>query len=120
MLTEQERKWLENRKIRCSRCVHYEVSGVGGICFWCADMEKFETSAYTLASDYRDAAEFAERVAAKLTLEEPCPLPENADLDDCPYFTEDDGSAFSCRWCRLKRARIAVEEEMDECLSPRL
>lgn len=56
MLTEKERKWLENRKIRCSRCVHYEVSGVGGICFWCADREKFETSAYTLASDYRDAA----------------------------------------------------------------
>ena len=59
------------------------------------------------------AAEFAERVAAKLTLKEPCPLPENADLDDCPYFTEDDGSVFSCRWCRLKRARITVEEEMD-------
>lgn len=119
MLTEQERKWLENRKIRCSRCVHYEVSGVGGICFWCADREKFETSAYTLASDYRDAAEFEARVAEKLTLKEPCPLPEHADLDDCPYFTEDDGSAFSCRWCRLKRARIAVEEEMDECLNPR-
>ena len=63
MLTEQERKWLENRKIRCSRCVHYEVSGVGGICFWCADREKFETSAYTLASDYRDAAEFEARVS---------------------------------------------------------
>ena len=61
--------------------------------------------------DYRDAAEFAERLAAKLTLKEPCPLPENADLDDCPYFIEE--SAFSCRWCRLKRARIAVEEEME-------
>lgn len=42
-------------------------------------------------------------------------VPENADLDDCPYsyFIEDEESAFSCRWCRLKRARIAVEEEMD-------
>lgn len=67
----------------------------------------------SLTPDWIDAAEFAERVAEKLTLEEPCPLPEHADLDDCPYFTEDDGSVFSCRWCRLKRARITVEEEMD-------
>lgn len=68
----------------------------------------------SLTQDWIDAAEFEARVAEKLTLEEPCPLPENADLDECPYVTEDDGSAFSCRWCRLKRARIAVEEEMDQ------
>lgn len=112
MLTEQERKWLEKRKFRCSYCIHYK-GGIEGTCFWCPDRKKFETSAYSLVPDYRDAAEFEARVAEKLTLKEPCPLPENADLDDCPYFTEDDGSAFSCRWCRLKRARITVEEEMD-------
>ena len=108
MLTEQERKWLEERKHRKAPCGD-ETHHCVGCLVRCS-----------LTPDWIDAAEFAERVAAKLTLEEPCPLPENADLDDCPYFTEDDGSAFSCRWCRLKRARIAVEEEMDECLSPRL
>ncbi len=110
MLTEQERKWLEERKHRKAPCGD-ETHHCVGCLVRCG---------CSLTPDWIDAAEFAERVAAKLTLEEPCPLPENADLDDCPYFTEDDGSAFSCRWCRLKRARIAVEEEMDECLSPRL
>ena len=110
MLTEQERKWLEERKHRKAPCGD-ETHHCVGCLVRCG---------CSLTPDWIDAAEFAERVAAKLTLEEPCPLPENADLDDCPYFTEDDGSAFSCRWCRLKRARTAVEEEMDECLSPRL
>ena len=115
MLTEKERKWLENRKIRCSRCVHYEVSGVGGICFWCADREKFETSAYTLASDYRDAAEFEARVSRYIA--------ENASK---LYFSSNswqflDGfKAKSLAWYILWEARIIVEEEMDECLSPRL
>lgn len=98
MLTEQERKWLKQR-----------------------DRNLFSFGIYLAFTpvmspaliDYRDAAEFEARVAEKLTLKEPCPLPEHADLDDCPYFIEDDGSAFSCRWCRLKRARITVEEEMD-------
>ena len=103
MLTEQERKWLEERKHRKAPCGD-ETHHCVGCLVRCG---------CSLTPDWIDAAEFAERVAAKLTLEEPCPLPENADLDDCPYFTEDDGSAFSCRWCRLKRARIAVEEEMD-------
>ena len=103
MLTEQERKWLEERKHRKAPCGD-ETHHCVGCLVRCG---------CSLTPDWIDAAEFAERVAAKLTLEEPCPLPENADLDDCPYFTEDDGSAFSCRWCRLKRARIAVEEEME-------
>lgn len=115
MLTEQERKWLEKRGNKCLRCLYYSGDGsIEGICFWCSDKKEFVPKAYSIEAYYRAAAEFEARVAAKLTLEEPCPLPENADLDECPYFTEDDGSAFSCRWCRLKRARIAVEEEMEE------
>ena len=121
MLTEQERKWLENRTPVCCELIPPK-SFDGKPQSRCPDCK------YNLPpgqcsihhSDYRDAAEFEARVAEKLTLKEPCPLPENADLDDCPYFIEDEESAFSCRWCRLKRARIAVEEEMDECLSPRL
>lgn len=114
MLTERERKWLELRKNVCFRCKKRRQTCSLSL------REDCRKSGYPIRDlammcqpDYRDAAEFSERVVAKLTLEEPCPLPENADLDECPYFTEDDGSAFSCRWCRLKRARIAVEEEMD-------
>lgn len=99
MLTERERKWLKQRDRNLFSFGLYLA---------------FTPGMSPALIDYRDAAEFEARVAEKLTLEEPCPLPENADLDDCPYFTEDDGSAFSCRWCRLKRARIAVEEEMDQ------
>lgn len=109
MLTEQERKWLENRKIRCSRCVHYEVSGVGGICFWCADREKFETSAYTLASDYRDAAEFEARVSRYIA--------ENASelyFGSNSWQFLDGFKAKSLAWYILWEARIVVEEKMDQ------
>lgn len=114
MLTEHERKWLEHRDDVCFRCSKNKRTCSPELRKICRDIG-FTIKDRTLMKepDYCDAAEFAERVAEKLTLEEPCPLPENVDLDECPYFTEDDGSAFSCRWCRLKRARIAVEEEMD-------
>ena len=98
MLTERERKWLKQRDRNLFSFGLYLA---------------FTPGMSPALIDYRDAAEFAERLAAKLTLKEPCPLPENADLDDCPYFIEDEESTFSCRWCRLKRARIAVEEEME-------
>lgn len=101
-LTKQEKKWLKERENRPAPCGYRQEDCRGCLFRFCI-----------LMPDYQDAAEFAERVAEKLTLKEPCPLPKNADLDDCPYFTEDDGSAFSCRWCHLKRARLAVEEEMD-------
>ena len=114
MLTKQEKKWLEERKKRTQHCdTCPNRIGYYELCSSCRSRSLYGLS---LCPDYRDAAEFAERVAEKLTLKEPCPLPENADLDDCPYsyFTEDEESAFSCRWGRLKRARIAVEEEMKE------
>ena len=98
MLTERERKWLKQRDRNLFSFGLYLA---------------FTPGMSPALIDYRDAAEFEARVAEKLTLKEPCPLPENADLDDCPYFIEDEESAFSCRWCRLKRARIAVEEEME-------
>lgn len=98
MLTEQERKWLKHRDRNLFSFGLYLA---------------FTPGMSPALIDYRDAAEFEARVAEKLTLKEPCPLPEHADLDDCPYFIEDEESAFSCRWCSLKRARIAVEEEMD-------
>ena len=92
MLTEQERKWLEERKKRTQHCdTCPNRVGYYELCSSCRSRSLYGLS---LCPDYRDAAEFEARVAEKLTLKEPCPLPENADLDDCPYFTEDDGSAF--------------------------
>ena len=100
MLTEKERKWLEERKKRTQHCDNCPNRvGYYELCSSCRSRSLYGLS---LCPDYREAAEFAERVAAKLTLKEPCPLPEHEE------------SAFSCRWCRLKRARIAVEEEMKE------
>ena len=118
MLTEQEKKWLEFRKNVCFRCKKRRQTCSLQLRDDCLKVGyPIRDLAMMFQPDYADAAEFEARVAEKLTLKEPCPLPENADLDDCPYsyFIEDEESAFSCRWCRLKRARIAVEQEMEGC-----
>lgn len=104
MLTEQERKWLEKRKFRCSYCIHYERD----ICFWCPDRKKFETSAYSLTPDYRDAAEFEARVAEKLA--GAWAIGEDMCFNNhCQLFDK-----VLCTACYLKNARIAVEQEMEE------
>lgn len=137
MLTEQERKWLEFRKDVCFRCkkrrqtcspVLREICQKAGY--------PIRDLAMVIPPDYRDAAEFEARVAEKLaehagsynrrngigSLLRPngCSwykdtggrdtvCPPKHDIDDCP------GIPF----CNLYLARIAVEEEMDECLNPR-
>lgn len=119
MLTEQEKMWLKKRKgFRCRTCQDHAPLYSGGklIKLGCrTDFEKgcpFYRPLYGL-DNYRDAAEFEARVVVKLTMQERCPLPKGARLDDCPYFNEDNVSSFSCSWCAVKRARIAVEEEME-------
>lgn len=103
MLTDKEKRWLEFRKDVCFRCKKRRQTCSLQLRDDCRKAGyPIRDLAMVIPPDYRDAAEFAERVAAKLTLKEPCPLPEHEE------------SAFSCRWCRLKRARIAVEEEMKE------
>lgn len=59
--------------------------------------------------DYRDAAEFEARVAAKLARGEfhrPC---HSVDTEECAYPVEG-----NCCVCHLKYAQLAVEEEMDK------
>lgn len=109
MLTKQEKEWFDKAKAKVPQC--------GCTWLWCTMKCEHGEECFDIHSDFEDAAEFEARVAEKLTLKEPCPLPENAGLHDCPYsyFIEDEESAFSCRWCRLKRARIAVEQEMEGC-----
>ena len=55
--------------------------------------------------DYKDAAEFSERVALKI-----------ASTHGGFSFCDESCGRYNihdCRWCRLKWARLAVEEEMD-------
>ena len=59
-----------------------------------------------LASDFRDAAEFEARVAAKLA-ENTLPLPCGSRR--CPHEMPFE---TYCRPCRIKYTRLAVEEEM--------
>ena len=65
-----------------------------------------------LFPDWQDAAEFEARVAAKLA------NPRWAGCrhgDSCIEYGGDkeDIWLWGCEWCRLKHARIEVEEEMD-------
>ena len=97
MLTEQEREWLERRK------------NPGHINKWgypCSN-----PLSYDRLADFIDAAEFEALVAVKLAQNEymfiSCYL-SGTKWDDCPH--ED----WDCNQCRIKYARLAVEQEMDD------
>ena len=109
MLTEKERKWLEERTPVCcelippksfdgkpqSRCPDCKYNQPQGQC-----------SIYH--SDYRDAAEFEARVSRYIA--------ENAselDFSSNNWQFFDGFKAKSLAWYILREARIAVEEEMD-------
>ena len=98
MLTEKERKWLEERKYRKAPCgdeTHH--------CVGC--MVKYGCS---LTPDWIDAAEFEARVAARLA--GAWAIGEDMCFNNhCQLFDKD-----RCTACYLKNARIAVEEEMDQ------
>ena len=93
MLTESEKRWLEDRW-HTPYCRYCNVSKL------CANPF---ASGYScpLTGNMKDAAEFSERVAARLATNQNCGVDE-----DCPP-----NMAFG--WGRLKAARLAVEEEMD-------
>lgn len=113
MLTEQERKWLEERKKRTQHCdTCPNRVGYYELCSSCRSRSLYGLS---LCPDYRDAAEFEARVSRYIA--------ENAselDFSSNNWQFFDGFKAKSLAWYVLREARIAVEEEMDECLSPRL
>ena len=80
MLTESEKEWLKTRDKKRPYCFYCEALFGADSCYW-----KCVTESCAMYPDMQDAAEFSERVAAKL-----------AKLD-----------------CVLKYARLAVEEEID-------
>lgn len=116
MLTDKERKWLEFRKDVCFRCkkrrqtcspVLREICQKAGY--------PIRDLAMVIPPDYRDAAEFEARVSR-------CIAGNASELDMISNNLQflDGFKAKSLAWYILREARIAVEEEMDECLSPRL
>ena len=131
-LSEQEREWLERRKIPCNRC------GFQKRCSWksenipCEKWGLFQIKARgTKSGDVehkcRDAAEFEARVAEKLAIDRAngkhlrpkgcswyettegghlvrkTACPPHHDIDNCP------GVAM----CSLYHARLASEADMD-------
>ena len=114
MLTDSEKKWLEERKPPtvkpwcttaddnfCNHCKQYDIDCVP----WFRNTGDCPTHR---GGDYRDAAEFEARVAVKLALNtHPVPCIEHG----CPHKMP---NISFCVPCRLKHARLAVEAEMEE------
>ena len=115
MLTEAEKRWLEERKPPTKKI--YKTTADDNFCRHCTRYNTnctpwFRDVAYCptdLGGDFRDAAEFEARVAAKaLTRFDTC--------NDCAGFCFGDCSwdEPSCEAVRLKHARLAVEAEMEK------
>ena len=121
MLTNSEKLWLKTRDsyehFSCRYCPGLPYYGPftpahGRPCArWCYKQK--ERKACWLASYYEDAALFEARVAAKLA------NPQWAvcwNSDSCLEFggsKDEPRWVWDCEWCRLKYARLQVEEEMN-------
>lgn len=116
MLTEADKKWLQERKFEtcencktnrllCDRCNHIHKFNVWA---W----NRFSLSGLSTEATYEeilDSAEFEARVVAKLaTYAHTTPCEGNK---PCPYKNRIRN--WSCDRCNLKHARLTVEEEMD-------
>lgn len=125
MLTEAEKKWLEERKqpnypAACTRLRPIKKWGkvqvmtekeCRPICGYDYNWRDWECVLLLTKNDYKDAAEFEARVAAKLA-QSPCwSCPEKSKLS-CPRGKSEANGRPKAEACRLKHARLAVEEEM--------
>lgn len=99
MLTEQERKWLEERNNLCKRCTRHSPAVV-----YCSCGHNFNTNAYSLTPDYRDAAEFEARVQRALMYQ----------YEKAYHCKDVSGGFMPDRDTMLMYARLAVEQEMDQ------
>lgn len=109
MLTDKERKWLENRNDVCFRCSKNKRTCSQALRKICLDI-CFPIKDRTLMKeqDYCDAAEFEARVAERLA--GAWAIGEDMCFNNhCQLFDKD-----RCTACYLKNARIAVEQEMDQ------
>ena len=100
MLTESEKQWIEHREAM------QFLTGT-----YIADFEEYPL--WNPGKDWQEAAEFEARVAAKLA------NPQWAvcwHSDSCLEFggsKDEPRWVWDCEWCRLKHARLQVEEEMN-------
>lgn len=94
MLTERERKWLEERKHRKAPCG-------AEMCHCVGCMAKYGCS---LASDWIDAAEFGARVQRALMYQ----------YEKAYHCKDVSGGFMPDRDTMLMYARLAVEQEMDQ------
>lgn len=116
MLTDKEKRWLEFRKDVCFRCKKRRQTCSPVLREICQKARyPIRDLAMVIPPDYRDAAEFEARVSR-------CIAENASELDMISNNLQflDGFKAKSLAWYILREARIAVEEEMDECLSPRL
>lgn len=107
-LTDSEKVWLIDREwtlevmgsYSCGPCQYRDKDDL--LCIF-RKCPKFEPN-------YKDAAEFESRVAARLTGLKAEELPCYPNFL-CPYSAKLIGS---CKACYLKHARLAVEQEMEK------
>ena len=112
MLSDKDREWLEKREERgdyyCYHCTD------GRLHFEClAAWDAPNNCPLEDAQDFRDAAEFEARVAAKLS---------RMDWEDVPcahgmslFCPKKGGPHINCgAWCLMREARLAVETEMEQ------
>ena len=129
MLTEAEKKWLEERKPPTKQ--PYKTTADDNFCRYCARYNThctpwFRDVAYCptdKGGDFTDAAEFEARVAALLSVSENRLTPCLTDLNpetrgECKqwrfYWRNSYAVYWGCAACRLKYARLAVEQEMEK------
>ena len=104
MLTDSEKQWIEQREAM------QFLTGT-----YIADFEEYPL--WNPGKDWQDAAEFSERVAAKLAKGYPNRSCRDWEKDyRCPGWEvckRLDVSEMPCPFAALKGARLQVEEEMD-------
>ena len=113
MLTEAEKKWLEERRAGlCVRCAAYDdCPMIKSADFRVETCYRFRHEDYTIEKgNFEDAAEFEARVAARMTGLKAEELPCYPNFL-CPFSAKHIGS---CKACYLKYARLAVESEMEQ------
>lgn len=115
MLTEAEKKWLEERQDKGEYNFYY--------CQYCNKMPSMVTSGlcagtcpmYPGGFEYEDAAEFEARKAVMAIDGPEVPLPchelHAKGIDDCPYDMR--GEERECADCFEKAVNLAVEQEME-------
>lgn len=111
MLTADEKRWLERRKILCTHCdlISREICKGEKNKTSCQLWKDYHCNnpvkGYKAFQDMQDAAEFEARVALELT---------DFDASYLPPCPDNCRSRRGCRECQLMHARLAAEAEMDK------